>query len=76
MRHGDGFDVLPCCYMSKGDARKISARYGLGFEKPRGTVDVYNSDGYWQMRQDLAEGKLDEFCGGCMQAMTFPWQED
>jgi hypothetical protein len=27
------------------------------------------------MRTDLAEGKLDDLCGGCLQAKTFPWSE-
>jgi organic radical activating enzyme len=75
VRAGDKFQVLACCYMLKSDAQKISTRYGLEFDTPVDSVEVYNSPAYWQMRRDLAHGALDEFCGGCMQAMTHPWQE-
>jgi pyruvate-formate lyase-activating enzyme len=75
VRDGERYQVLPCCYMLKSDALKISHRYGLHYEKPEDVLKVYNSPGYWRMRQDLAAGALHEFCGGCMQAMTHPWKE-
>ena len=75
VREGSRFQVLPCCYMLKSDAAKVASRYGLDFERPRSTVEVYNSDAYWQMRRDLVEGKLNDLCGGCRQAQTFPWKE-
>lgn len=75
VREGSRFHVLPCCYMLKSDAAKVADRYGMDFDGPRSTVEVYNSDAYWQMRRDLAEGKLADLCGGCRQAGTFPWKE-
>jgi hypothetical protein len=75
VRDGGRFQVLPCCYMLKSDAAAIARRYGFDFARPKAVTDVYNSEGYWQMRQDLAEGKLDEFCGGCLQAQTHSWHE-
>ena len=75
VRDGERFEVLPCCYMLKSDAQKIGRRYGLSYDKPEDVSKVYNSPGYWRMRQDLAGGALNEFCGGCMQAMTHPWEE-
>jgi MoaA/NifB/PqqE/SkfB family radical SAM enzyme len=76
VRSDGQYHVLPCCYMLKSDAYTLSERYGLRFPVPEDVSTVYNSLEYWQMRADLAEGKLDSVCGGCAQAQTFPWADE
>lgn len=73
-RAGERFRVLPCCYMLKSAADVVADRYGLEFNKPRPVAEVYNSKGYWRFRKDLAAGRADDLCGGCMQARTYPWK--
>ena len=70
----DKYRVLLCCYMVE-DAGDIAAeRYGLEFDAPPEAVAVYNSPAFWRFRTDLADGKVADLCGRCMQARTYPWQ--
>lgn len=74
VRDGSKFAILPCCYMDRSSGPKISRRYDFIFDRPQG-IDIYNSASYWQMRQDLSDGLLEEFCGGCKLAHSYPWVE-
>ncbi|QIB68171.1 radical SAM protein [Aminipila butyrica] len=52
-----------CCNMTPEDNAYLMDKYNLsnndyGF-------DAYNSIGYWQLRQDLINGKLEKYCRNC-----------
>ena len=74
-RSGDRFRVLPCCFMLENTGDKMAERYGMDYETPPPVVDFYNSPEFWRFRTDLAEGRANDLCGGCMQARTFPWRK-
>lgn len=74
MRAGDKFHVQPCCYMNYDRPAMVAERYGLVFDTPPSVMDLYNSEGFWRFRTDLAEGKAMDLCGHCLQARTFPWR--
>lgn len=52
-----------CCYMEKKYFDKLYVEYQI----PRygSPEDVYNCEGYWRLRKDLLEGKLEEPCKAC-----------
>lgn len=61
---GKGEQRFACCFMDTRYYKKILQEYNIDLH---GNVDqVYNSEGYWKMRQDMLEGKLTWLCRDCM----------
>ncbi|MEZ4873322.1 MAG: radical SAM protein [Bdellovibrionales bacterium] len=60
--------IIPCCLMvQEKDMRdKLKARYDFGDPKEKSAMDIYNSEAYWQFREDLLNGDADDFCGKCI----------
>lgn len=52
-----------CCFMDKKYWRDLIERYNIpDYKNPD---IIYNSKGYWQLRKDLLEGKLQKECRNC-----------
>lgn len=52
-----------CCFMDKKHHKPIYDTYEIPREgKPE---ELYNSKGYWRLRRDLLQGKLEEPCKDC-----------
>lgn len=73
-KDGDAFVLKPCCYMLAEDIPKLVERFGFKYETPPSAEEIYNSEGYWKFRRELAEGKLKDVCGSCAAAKTYLWK--
>ncbi|MCM1219174.1 MAG: hypothetical protein NC548_32235 [Lachnospiraceae bacterium] len=52
-----------CCYMEKNKKLELMERYQI---PTSGSVkDIYNSRELWELRRDMLEGKLTDYCQGC-----------
>ena len=59
---GDGLYYV-CCFMEKSYYGKLIEDYQI---PKNGTFDeIYNCEGYWQLREDLLNGKLIAACRNC-----------
>ena len=52
----------------------MAERYGMDYETPPSVTEFYNSPEFWRFRGDLAAGRVNDLCGNCMQARTYPWR--
>lgn len=52
-----------CCFMDKKYWYELFERYQIPDNK--NPEEIYNSRGYWQLRKDLLEGKLQKECHNC-----------
>jgi len=60
----DGQLEYPCCFMDKRYLHTILEDYNIPL---RGSpIDIYNCEGYWKMREDLLNGKLNKVCRNCI----------
>jgi hypothetical protein len=50
-------------------------RYGFNYESVPSMEEVYNSEGFWRMRKDLAHGKLADFCRDCHACENYSWKK-
>ncbi len=51
-----------CCYM-ENRGKPLISKYNV---PSKGKIDkIYNSKGYWQMRKDMLDGKLEDYCKNC-----------
>lgn len=51
-----------CCYM-ENRGKPLISKYNV---PSKGKIDkAYNSNGYWQMRKDMLDGKLEDYCKNC-----------
>lgn len=57
-----------CCFMNKKYYKPIYDKYEIPRKgKPE---ELYNSKGYWRLRRDLLQGKLEEPCKDCSIGMS------
>lgn len=59
----DGKIGFACCFMDKKYWRELIERYNIPDNKT--PDEIYNSVGYWKLRKDLLEGKLQKECRNC-----------
>jgi MoaA/NifB/PqqE/SkfB family radical SAM enzyme len=71
----DQIHVLPCCYMHNFSADELTEEYGLRFDKTASVEEIFNSSQFWELRRDLAKGKLARVCGKCHASRNFRWKE-
>lgn len=52
-----------CCFMDSRYMKELYKEYQI--PRKGNPEEIYNSEGYWKLRQDLLEGKLEKQCGLC-----------
>lgn len=62
---GNEYLILPCCWMSPRNLELIADQYNLRYSVIPTMDEIYNSAGYWKLRNDLLDGLTQKICGNC-----------
>lgn len=52
-----------CCYMDKNKGNELINKYNI--PKSGTPSEIYNSNEFWNLRRDMLNGKLTEYCKDC-----------
>ncbi len=74
VKENNKYRVWACCYMLRTSVAELAKRCGLEFDRILSVDEIYNSAAFWNLRRDLAAGKLTDICGDCAAAKSYPWQ--